>query len=106
MTISKSDSEKMRRLAQEGKTITKINSEYFPKLDYLDVYIEVYSSGERSSQGIKSMITTRLKAMADNSNKSERTKIAEDLDGLVWHLYSNHMTNQKKLSKIREALEE
>lgn len=106
MAISKSDAEKMRRLAQEGKQISKIVSEDFPQLDYWEVYFEVYSVGERSSRGIKRMITNRLNAMAANKSKSERTGIAEELHGLVWHLYENHKTNREKLSRIREALGE
>ena len=59
----------MRRLAQEGKQITKIVAEDFPNLDYWEVYLEVYSAGERSSRGIKRMITTRLNAMAASTSK-------------------------------------
>jgi len=106
MAISKSDSEKMRRLAQEGKQISKIVVEDFPDMDYWDVYFEVYSVGERSSSGIKRMITTRLNAMAKSTSKSERAAIAEELHKLVWHLYSNHKTNREKLSKIRAVLGE
>lgn len=106
MPISKADSAKMRRLAKEGKQITKIVAEDFPNLDYWEVYFEVYSSGERSSRGIKRMITTRLNAMTESSKKSEREAIAEELHGLVWHLYKNHKSNREKLGKIRNALEE
>jgi hypothetical protein len=106
MAISKSDSEKMRRLAQEGKQISKIVAEDFPHLDYWDVYFEVYSVGERSSRGIKRMITTRLNAMAASTSKSERKLMAKELHELVWHLYDNHKTNREKLSKIRAALGE
>lgn len=106
MAVSKADSSKMQRLAQEGKQISKIASEDFPKLDYWEVYIEVYSAGERSSRGIKRMITTRLNAMAENTSKTDRAAIAEELHGLVWHLYENHKTNREKLAKIRAALGE
>jgi len=58
--ITKQDSAKMRRLAKEGKQISKIATEDFPKLDYWDVYIEVYGAGERSSRGMKRMISIRL----------------------------------------------
>ena len=106
MAISKSDSEKMKRLAQEGKQISKIVGEDFPNLDYWDVYVEVYSAGERSSRGIKRMITTRVDAMAENTSKSARKAMAKELHELVWHLYNNHKTNRAKLAKIREALGE
>ncbi len=106
MTISKSDSNKMRRLAQEGKQISMIVKEDFPHLDYSDVYVEVYSAGERSSRGIKRMITIRLDAMAASTRKSERKAMVKELHELVWHLYNNHKTNREKLSRIRAALAE
>ena len=105
MAITKADSEKMRRLAQEGKQISRIFVDDFPELDYWEVYIEVYAAGERSSRGIKRMITTRLNAIAESTSRSERAKIVEDLHSLVWHLYNNHKTNHEKLAKIRAALE-
>ena len=104
MGISKSDSKKMQSLAQEGKQISKIVQEDFPNLDYVDVYFEVYSAGERSSRGIKRMITTRLDAMAASTKKSERKAMVKELHELVWHLYNNHKTNHDKLSKIRATL--
>ena len=106
MAIPKGDVAKMRRLAQEGKQISKIVTEDFPHLEYWEVYFEVYSAGERSSRGIKRMITTRLNAMAASTSKFERTAMARELHGLVWHLYENHKTNREKLSKIRAALGE
>ena len=83
MDIAKAESEKMQRLAKEGKAITKIWRENFPKLSYLDVYLEIYATGERSSRGIKRMITTRLNAMADSTSKSERASIGDELHDLV-----------------------
>jgi len=106
MEVSKSDASKMRQLAQEGKSIAKITEQDFPKLDYWDVYFEVYAKGERSSMGIKHMITTRLNKMASSTSKSERKEIADELHGLIWHLYDNHKLNSKKLLAIRAALEE
>ncbi len=70
MSISQSDSEKMQRLAQEGKQISKIVDEDFPGLDYFDVYFEVYNSGGQSSLGIKKTITNRLNALVDCSKKN------------------------------------
>ena len=106
MEISKSDSEKMRRLAQEGNSISKIWSENFPHLGYWDVYIAVRNKGERSSQGIKYMITNRLNKMAESNSSAERAVMVKELSELVWHLYSNHKTNTEKLSKIRSLLGE
>lgn len=53
MAATKKDGDLMRKLAQEGKAISKIAEEDFQGLDYWDVYLEVYGTGERSSQGIK-----------------------------------------------------
>lgn len=105
MPIPQKDAARMRRLAQEGKPISKIVADDFPDLDYWDVYIEVYGSGERSSRGIKKMISIRLNKLVD-SNKPDRRVIVRELHELVWHLYENHKTNQRKLSKIRKALQE
>lgn len=106
MAISKSDGDKMRRLAQEGKQISKIVAHDFPDLDYWDVYWEVYGSGERSSRGIKRMITTRLESLIDAGTKAERKATVSEIDDLVWHLYENHKLNQQKLEKIRKVLGE
>lgn len=106
MAITKTDSDRMIRLAKEGKQISKIVSEDFPNLDYIDVYFEVYGQGERSSQGIKRMITTRINFIAEAGTKAERRQIAEELQGLVWHLYRNHKNNQEKIGNIRSVLTE
>lgn len=97
---------KMRRLAQEGNQISKIVEEDFPQLNYWEVYFEVYSNGERSSRGIKRMITNRLDAIVKSTSMPERKAMAEELHELVWHLYDNHKINQEKLAKIRAALGE
>lgn len=106
MTISKADGDKMRRLAQEGKQISKIMAQDFPNLNYWDVYWEVYGSGERSSRGIKRMISTRLTSLIEAGTKAERKATVAEIDDLVWHLYENHKQNQQKLEKIRKALSE
>jgi hypothetical protein len=103
--ISKQDSARMRRLAQEGKQISRIVADDFPHLDYSDVYIEVYGAGERSSRGIKKMISIRLNKLVDAA-RPERRAIVEELHELVWHLYENHKTNQRKIDTIRKSLQE
>lgn len=105
MVVPKNDSQKMQRLAQEGKQISKIQKEDFSNYSYWDVYIEVYGAGERSSRGIKRMITERLNKLI-SSPKSERRIIVSEIDELVWHLYDNHKINQKKIDAIRKALKE
>jgi hypothetical protein len=106
MQISKADSKKMQRLAQEGKKISAIREEYFPNLSYWDVYVEVYGSGKRSALGVKRMITKRIDDVASSTSKKERLEIAFELHELVWHLYNDHKTNHVKLDKIRKALAE
>jgi hypothetical protein len=104
MTISKAESRKMQRLAQEGKQISKIVAEDFPSLDYWEVYFEVYGAGEKSSLGVKRTITNRLNKLID-AGKPERKEIVDELHGLIWHLYESHKKNTAKLSKIRSALD-
>lgn len=106
MPISKPESEKMRRLAKEGKQISKIVSDDFPNYEYLEVYLEVYASGERSARGVKRMISTRLNELVAVGAKADRKIIVEELHDLVWHLYENHKANQQKLEKIRAVLGE
>lgn len=105
MAVTKKDSAEMNRLAQEGKQISKIQKEDFKEYSYWDIYIEVYGSGERSSVGIKRMITGRLNKLI-NSPKNERRLIVKEIDELVWHLYENHKINQKKIDTIRKALKD
>ena len=103
MSITKKDRQLMIRLAQEGKQISNIWRDNFPELGYWDVYIDVYGSGQRSSRGIKQMISSRLFRMVD-ATKPQRRVIVKELNELVWHLYSNHKINQTKIDKIRKAL--
>lgn len=101
MSISKSESQKIQRLAKEGKQISKIRSEYFPHLSYSEIYWE---AGGQSALGVKRMITNRLNSLVD-ANKTERKSIVGEIDALVCDLYSNHKRNQKKLEDIRRALD-
>lgn len=106
MAISKTDSEKMQKLAKEGKKITDIWKEYFPKLSYWEVFFEIYDAGGRSAMGVKRTITNRITAIVDSTSKSERKELASELQQLVWHLYNNHKSNHEKLSAIRKAIGE
>jgi hypothetical protein len=103
--ITKADALKMKALAKEGKRISVIRKDYFPKLSYFDVYLTVYGSGGRSAMGVKRMITTRLAALA-SAKKAKRAELAEELQELVMHLYKNHKSNHEKLTQIRQALAE
>ena len=105
MPISKPDSVKMQRLAQEGKKIADIWKQEFPKMTYWDVYFEIYGAGGRGAMGVKRMITNRINSIAKSTSPNERKEIAKELQELVWHLYNNHKTNHVKLSEIRAALD-
>lgn len=105
MAVSKADSKKIQELAKEGKQIKQIRTENFPHLSYLDVYLEVRGSDGRSAIGIKRMITGRINALAESRRGAERAELAEELNELVWSLYTNHKANHKKLAQIRKALE-
>ena len=102
--MNKKDSEIMIRLAKEGKQISKILSEDFPEYDYWEIYMEVYGAGERSSVGVKRMITARLNKIAVADKKQDREKIIEEINELVVHLYSRYKSSQQKLDDIRAVI--
>ena len=104
MTLSDTVSEKIVRLTQEGKQISRIAHEDFPDLDYWEVYWAAIQGGQRSAQGVKKKITSRLKALA-SANKKERGELIAEVADLVSHLYSNYRINSQKLDKIRKTLE-
>lgn len=64
----------------------------------------VVEAGEKSSLGAKRMISTRLHKLVTASAK-ERPALIEEIDELVWHLYTRYKSSQKKLEQIREALD-
>jgi hypothetical protein len=101
--VDKRDSDKMIQLAREGKQITKIFEEDFPNYDYWEVYWEVYGAGERSSLGAKRMISNRLNKLS-SASKNEQKQIIDEIDDLVWHLYSRYKENQQKLDQIRSII--
>ena len=98
------DKNRIVRLAQEGKQISRIMEEDFPALDYWEVYWAAYGGGQRSAQGIKRMITHRL-GLLDGANRAQRRELIQEIAELVSQLYRNHRTNSKKLDTIRKALD-
>jgi hypothetical protein len=102
--MNKKDSEVMIRLAKEGKHISKIWTEDFPEYDYWDIYFEVHGAGERSSVGVKRMITARLNKLTEADDKQDRIEIIDELNELVYHLYSRYKSSQQKLDEIRSIL--
>jgi hypothetical protein len=98
--MDKRDSDKMIQLAREGKGISKIWEDDFPNYDYWDIYIEVNTAGEKSSVGIKRMITNRLNKLP-SLGKKEQQDLVNEINELVWHLYVRYKESQQKLDKIR-----
>jgi flagellin-specific chaperone FliS len=105
MDISKKDATKMRQLAQEGKQISKIQRENFSQYTYEQIYAVIYEAGGRAAGGMKKMITIRLNKLL-HSNKETRASLINEIQRLVTDLFENHKKNQKKLDKIRKALQE
>ncbi|QHI73437.1 hypothetical protein [Aminipila terrae] len=97
------DSEKMVKLAKEGKEISKILQEDFPQYTYWDIYWEVYGSGEKTSMGVRRMITNRLNKIV-NLQPMEQRGIIDEIDELVWHLYDRYKESQQKLDDIRSII--
>lgn len=89
------DKKQIIQFAREGMQITKI-CDAFPQYDYWEVYWAVYGAGEKSSLGTKRMISNRLKKMVAVS-PSEQAELIEEINELVWHLYTRYQESQKKL---------
>lgn len=98
------DVEKIQELAKEGKMISRIWREDFPEYDYVEIYMAVYGGGEKSSLGVKRMITNRLNKLS-TARQPERGEIIVEIKDLVWHLYDRYKKNQQKLEKVRKAIE-
>lgn len=97
------ESKRIRQLVQEGKPISRIQREDFPHLNYWDIYFEAYAAGQRSSRGIKRMITSRLNALVAAPPHRQQV-IVEEIRDLVLRLYQNHKTNQKRIEGLRRLL--
>jgi hypothetical protein len=95
------DSKEMIRLAKEGKHISKIWADDFSEYEYWEVYTEVYGAGERSSVGVKRMITARLDKLVATNSKKEREELKNELNELIFHLYSRYKASQQKIDNIR-----
>lgn len=102
--MDKRDSEKMIKLAREGKAISKIAEEDFPEYFYWDIYVEVYGAGEKSAVGVKRMISNRLKKLPSLSTNEQQYMI-DEINELVWHLYNRYRESQVKLDDIRAVIE-
>lgn len=104
MGISDKDVKAMQKFAREGKLISRIQKENFSQYDYWDIYTCVYRLGERSSLGVKAMITARLNQLVSTRRTNERKIIIQEIKQLVSHLYERYKENQEKLEKIRKIL--
>jgi len=102
--MNKKDSDEIIRLAREGKHISKIWSEHFSEYDYWEVYMEAYGAGERSSVGVKRMITARLDKLVDTDSKADREDLIEEINDLVLHLYTRYKASQQKLEQVRDII--
>ncbi|MEN6462679.1 MAG: hypothetical protein ABFC94_15085 [Syntrophomonas sp.] len=96
------DEKQIIKLAREGKQISKICDD-FPQYDYWDVYCAVYGAGEKSALGTKRMITNRLNWLL-KSSPQQQTDLIEEINDLVWHLYTRYQESQKKLDEIRHII--
>lgn len=101
--MDKRDSDKIIQLVREGKQISKVMEEDFPQYDYWDIYTAAFNAGERSSMGVKRMISNRLQKLP-NASPQEQNQIITDIDDLVCYLYSRYKESQQKLDEIRTII--
>ncbi|PFN04198.1 hypothetical protein [Bacillus cereus] len=102
--MNKQDADVMVRLAREGKHISKIWAEDFPEYDYWEVYTEGYGSVEKSSVGVKRMITARLNKLAGTNKQKDHEELIEEINELIFHLYSRYKGSQQKSNEIRSII--
>jgi hypothetical protein len=105
MTISKQVSKKICRLAEEGKTCSKIQREDFPNLTWWDVRGVLEEAGTSSSLGIIKTISGKLNRIFRSRPPDEFTSELLSVKKLATQLYERSKEDYKKLSKIRKALE-
>ncbi|MGX5678392.1 hypothetical protein [Bacillus toyonensis] len=94
----------MVRLVREGKHISKIWAEDFSEYGYWEVYTEVYGAGEKSSVGVKRMITARLKKLTGTNKQKDREELIEEINELIFHLYIRYKDSQQKSNEIRSSI--
>lgn len=90
--------EKAKKMASEGKTISKISEE-------LGITWNEARSYTISWQGAKVRITNRLKHLASEADQSKREELATEVDGYVDFLYdaAKHLSYQA--DRARKALD-
>ena len=104
MTFNRKDRKKILRLVKEGKRISLIWREHFPKHDYLEVYNVACEAGEQSAIGAKRSISARLKKLSSTTGRTEKQRIIAQVSNLVYDLYENHKANQKKFDQLRKII--
>ena len=86
---------KVREMALEGKTITRISKE-------LDIsWNEAYTLGWR---GAKVRITNRLNKLADETNPEKRRKLAKEADLYVDFIYDAAKHLRTQVDSARKSL--
>lgn len=106
MAVSERDSKKIRRLAQEGKTCSKIQREDFPNLTWWDVRGVLEEAGTSSSLGIMKTISGKLNTILRSRPSDELSAELLSVKKPATQLYERSREDYKKLNKIRKALGE
>ena len=89
--------EKVRQMAREGKTISKISEE-------LGISWNEARSYTVSWLGAKVRITNRLNKLATTADESKREKLAAEADGYVDFLYDAAKQLGSQVDRARKAL--
>lgn len=105
MALSADDKKQIAKLVKEGKKISEIRRENFPKYTYGEIYSAAHEKTDGSSLGLKKKITYRLKSLAASNSKSEKNAYAKEIQDLVNALYKQHKEMSAKLAEMREVLE-
>ena len=103
MIKDKKDQEKIIALVKESNVL-KVWKEHFTEYLYDDVYFVALGAGERSSIGIKRMITGRLNKLPAASPDQQKD-IIDEISELVQCLYDRQKELQGKIGDIRKVIE-
>ncbi|MEN6411928.1 MAG: hypothetical protein ABFC84_04060 [Veillonellales bacterium] len=103
MVVDDKDSKKMIQLAREGKGIKEVWEEDFSNYDYWDVYWTIKNGGVTAAREIKKQITMKLNQITSESTERQK-ELIDEIQELIWQLYSSHKENRKKLEDIRKVI--
>lgn len=104
MDFSKRQKEKIKQMITRGAKMRKIAAEIGGGCTWNDVQQFCWETGYMSWQGSKKMISNRLKQFETASKRSERKKLAKEIDQSVSYLYYYAKEMRAQIVAVQKAL--